>query len=374
MPRPTAVLVVSADQRKQIGQWVAALGTPQQVALRGRIVLAAGDGKSEAAIAADLKVDRKTVRLWRERFVAKGLPGLWEIAPGRGRKATYSAERIKAVIDATLQSKPKGMTHWSCRLMAAHQGISKSTVSTLWRSHNLKPHRTKTFKLSRDPKFLQKLTDVVGLYLNPPDKAIVLCVDEKSQIQALNRTQPGLPLKKGRCGTMTHDYKRNGTTTLFAALDVLQGKVIGDCHQRHRHQEFLKFLRRIDREFPGHAPLHLVVDNYGTHGTVEVKTWLRKHSRFVMHYVPTSCSWLNLIERWFAELTNKRIRRDSFLSVADLTAAIEDFLAAWNTSPKPFIWTATVDSILAKLAKCRQTLEQIQPGCTVPKTRKRKSS
>jgi len=374
MPRPTHVLVLSEDQRKQIGQWVTALGTPQQVALRGRIVLAAGDGKPEAAIAADLKVDRKTVRLWRERFVAKGLPGLWEIAPGRGRKATYNAERIKAVIDATLQSKPKGMTHWSCRLMAANQRISKSTVSNLWRSHNLKPHRTKTFKLSRDPKFLQKLTDVVGLYLHPPDQAIVLCVDEKSQIQALNRTQPGLPLKKGRCGTMTHDYKRNGTTTLFAALDVLQGKVIGDCHQRHRHQEFLKFLRRIDREFPGHAPLHLVVDNYGTHGTVEVKAWLKKHSRFVLHFVPTSCSWLNLIERWFAELTNKRIRRDSFLSVADLTAAIEDFLAAWNTSPKPFVWTATVDSIVAKLARCRQTLEQIQPGCTVPKTRKRKSS
>jgi len=374
MPRPTHVLVLSEDQRKQIGQWVTALGTPQQVALRGRIVLAAGDGQCEAAIAADLKVDRKTVRLWRERFVAKGLPGLWEIAPGRGRKATYDAERIKAVIDATLQSKPKGMTHWSCRLMAANQGISKSTVSNLWRSHNLKPHRTKTFKLSRDPKFLQKLTDVVGLYLNPPDQAIVLCVDEKSQIQALNRTQPGLPLKKGRCGTMTHDYKRNGTTTLFAALDVLQGKVIGDCHQRHRHQEFLKFLRRIDREFPGHAPLHLVVDNYGTHGTVEVKTWLKKHSRFVLHFVPTSCSWLNLIERWFAELTNKRIRRDSFLSVADLTAAIEDFLAAWNTSPKPFVWTATVDSIVAKLARCRQTLEQIQPGCTVRKTRKRTSS
>ena len=374
MPRPTHVLVVSEDQRKQIGQWMTALGTPQQVALRGRIVLAAGDGKSEAAIAADLKVDRKTVRLWRERFIAKGLPGLWEIAPGRGRKATYNAERIKALIDATLQSKPKGMTHWSCRLMAANQGISKSTVSNLWRSHNLKPHRTKTFKLSRDPKFLQKLTDVVGLYLNPPDKAIVLCVDEKSQIQALNRTQPGLPLKKGRCGTMTHDYKRNGTTTLFAALDVLQGKVIGDCHQRHRHQEFLKFLRRIDREFPGHAPLHLVVDNYGTHGTIEVRTWLKKHSRFVLHFVPTSCSWLNLIERWFAELTNKRIRRDSFLSVADLTAAIQDFLAAWNTSPKPFVWTATVDSIVAKLARCRQTLEQIQPGCTVRKTRKRKSS
>jgi transposase len=374
MPRSTRVLVVSEDQRKQIEQWLAALGTPQQVALRGRIVLAAGHGKSEAAIAAEMNVNRKTVRLWHERFVAQGLPGLWEVAPGRGRKATYSAERIKAVIDATLQSKPKGMTHWSCRLMAANQGMSKSTVSNLWRSHNLKPHRTKTFKLSRDPKFLQKLTDVIGLYLNPPDKAIVLCVDEKSQIQALNRTQPGLPLKKGRCGTMTHDYKRNGTTTLFAALDLLQGKVIGDCHKRHRHQEFLKFLRRIDREFSAQSPLHLVIDNYGTHRTAEVKAWLKKHPRFVMHYVPTSCSWLNLIERWFAELTNKRIRRDSFLSVGDLTTAIEEFLSAWNENPKPFVWTATVDSILAKLARCRQTLEQIQPGCTVPKTRKRKSS
>jgi transposase len=374
MPRPTPAVVVSEDQKKQIEQWLAALGTPQQVALRGRILLAAGHGKSEAAIATEMNVNRKTVRLWRERFAEKGVAGLWEIAPGRGRKATYGPERIKAVIDATLQSKPKGMTHWSCRLMAASQGISKSTVSNLWRSHNIKPHRTKTFKLSRDPKFLEKLTDVVGLYLHPPDKAVVLCVDEKSQIQALNRTQPGLPLKKGRCGTMTHDYKRNGTTTLFAALNVLQGKVIGDCHKRHRHQEFLKFLRRIDREFLGNTPLHLVIDNYGTHGTVEVKTWLKRHSRFVIHYVPTSCSWLNLIERWFAELTNKRIRRDSFLSVADLTAAIEDFLAAWNASPKPFVWTATVDSILAKLARCRQTLEQIQPGCTVPKTRKRKSS
>lgn len=374
MPRSTPALAVSEDQQKQIEQWLAALGTPQQVALRGRIVLAAGHGKSEAAIAAELNVNRKTVRLWRERFAAQGLPGLWEIAPGRGRRPTYSPERIKAVIDATLQTKPKGMTHWSCRLMAANQGMSKSTVSNLWRSHNLKPHRTKTFKLSRDPKFLQKLTDVVGLYLNPPDQAIVLCVDEKSQIQALNRTQPGLPLKKGRCGTMTHDYQRNGTTTLFAALDLLQGKVIGDCHKRHRHQEFLKFLRRIDREFSGKTPLHLVIDNYGTHGTAEVKAWLKKHPRFVMHYVPTSCSWLNLIERWFAELTNKRIRRDSFLSVDDLTTAIEEFLSAWNEDPKPFVWTATVDSILAKLARCRQTLEQIQPGCTVPKTRKRKSS
>ena len=258
--------------------------------------------------------------------------------------------------------------------MAAHQRMSKSTVSNLWRSHNIKPHRTKTFKLSHDPRFLEKLTDVIGLYLNPPDKAIVLCVDEKSQIQALNRTQPGLPLKKGRCGTMTHDYKRNGTTTLFAALDLLQGKVIGDFHKRHRHPEFLQFLRRIDREFPGQTILHLVMDNYGTHRHADIKAWLRKRPRFVIHYVPTSCSWLNLIERWFAELTNKRIRRDSFLSVADLVTAIEDFLAVWNENPRPFVWTATVDSIVSKLAQCRQTLEQIQPGCTLPKGRRRMSS
>ena len=374
MPRPTVSLLLSEEEQEQIERWLAALGTPQQVALRCRIVRAASQGQSEAAIAAALDTSRPTVRLWKERFAQKGLAGLWEIAPGRGRKATYGPERIQAVIDATLQSKPQGSTHWSCRVMAATQVMSKSTISNIWRSHNLKPHRTKTFKLSRDPKFLEKLTDVIGLYLNPPDQAIVLCVDEKSQIQALNRTQPGLPLKKGRCGTMTHDYKRNGTTTLFAALDVLQGKVIGDCHQRHRHQEFLRFLRRIDREFPGPTPLHLVMDNYGTHGTPEVKTWLKRHPRFVVHYVPTSCSWLNLIERWFAELTNKRIRRGSFFSVPELETAIQQFLSAWNEKPKPFVWTATVESILAKLSRCRQTLEQIQPGCTVPKARKRKTS
>ena len=374
MPRSAAVVTLSEDQQNQVEQWLAAMGTPQQVALRCRIVLAVSRGASEAAIASELGINRKTIRLWRERFSQAGLKGLWEIAPGRGRKATYSPERVKAVIDATLQSKPKGETHWSCRLMTASQGIGKSTVSNLWKSHNIKPHRTKTFKLSRDPKFLEKLTDVVGLYLNPPDQAIVLCVDEKSQIQALNRTQPGLPLKKGRCGTMTHDYKRNGTTTLFAALDLLQGKVIGDFHKRHRHQEFLKFLRRIDREFADGRALHIVMDNYGTHGTAEVKTWLRKHRRFVIHYVPTSCSWLNLIERWFAELTNKRIRRDSFFSVNHLIAAINQFLAAGNENPRPFVWTATVDSIVAKLARCRQTLEQIQPGCTAPKRRKHLST
>ena len=374
MPRAIVPLVLSQDHQEQLERWLAALGTPQQVALRCRIVLGIAAGKAEVVVAAENRVNRKTVRLWRARFLAQGLQGLWEIAPGRGRKATYDSTRIKTVIDATLQSKPRGSTHWSCRTMAQAQGISKSTVNNIWRSHNIKPHRTQTFKLSRDPRFLEKLTDVVGLYLNPPDKAMVLCIDEKSQIQALDRTQPGLPIKKGRCGTMTHDYKRNGTTTLFAALDLIQGKVIGDCYKRHRHQEFLKFLRRINREFPGNTSLHVVMDNYGTHGTPQVKAWLKRHPRFVVHYVPTSCSWLNLIERWFAALTNKRIRRDSFPSLDALVAAIEGFLAVWNQKPRPFVWTATVDSILAKLTRCRQTLEQIQPGCTAPKTRKRKSS
>lgn len=350
------------------------MGTPQQVALRCGIVLSAAAGMSETANATKHGVNRKTVRLWRERFAKFGPAGLWEIAPGRGRKATYDATRIKTLVDATLQTKPEGSTHWSCRTMAAAQGIGKSTVNRVWRSHNLKPHRSETFKLSRDPKFLERLTDVVGLYLNPPQKAIVLCVDEKSQIQALNRTQPGLPMKKGRGGTMTHDYQRKGTTSLFAALDILEGKVIGDCYSRHRHQEFLKFLRRINREFPGTKELHLVMDNYATHSTPAVKAWLAKHPRFHIHLVPTSCSWLNLIERWFAELTNKRIRRGTFLSVDDLITAIQEFLAAWNKNPKPFIWTATVDSIVAKLSRCRQTLEQIQPGCTRPTARRKRSS
>jgi transposase len=374
MPRAIDPLVLSPDQRGELQRWVVALGTPQQVALRCRIILAVAAGKAEVGIAAENGVNRKTVRLWRERFRGGGPQALWEIAPGRGRKPSYDVTRIKAVIDATLQTKPKGNTHWSCRTMAVAQGIGKSSVSRIWRSHNIKPHRTETFKLSRDPRFLEKLTDVVGLYLNPPHQAIVLCVDEKSQIQALQRTQPGLPLKKGRCGTLTQDYKRHGTTTLFAALDVLAGKVIGDCYKRHRHQEFLRFLRRIDREFSGKMSLHLVMDNYGTHGTPEVKAWLKRNPRFKVHYTPTSSSWLNLIERWFGELTSKRIRRDSFFSVGDLIAAINEFLAAWNHKPRPFMWTATVESIVGKLAHCRQTLEQIQPGCTAPKARKRKTS
>jgi len=374
MPRTIPALTVSARDRDQIQQWLAAHGTPQHVALRSRIVLAAAAGQSDSAIARALEINRKTVRLWRARFAEHGLHSLWEVAPGRGRKPTYGLEKIKAIVDATLQTKPKGMTHWSCRLLAESQGVSKSTISTIWRSHNLKPHRVTHFKLSRDPRFLEKLTDVVGLYLNPPQQALVLCVDEKSQIPALDRTQPGLPLKKGRCGTMTHDYKRHGTTTLFAALEVLQGRVIGQCYERHRHQEFLQFLRRLDREFPGDTPLHLVMDHYGTHTHPKVQTWLRRHPRVRPHFVPTSSSWLNLVERWFGELTSKRVRRGSFCSVQDLQQAITEFLTAWNENPKPFVWTATVESIQKKLSRCRQTLEQIQPGCTHPRSRKAKTT
>jgi transposase len=238
---------LSSGDREEVERWLKAYGTQQQVVLRGRIVLAAVGGQGDSTIARQLEINRKTVTLWRERIEKVGIGSLWKVAKGRGRKPSYGAKKIKAVVDATVQTKPKGMTHWSCRLMAQQQGITKSTVSNLWQSHNLKPHRTKSFKLSRDPCFLEKLTDVVGLYMNPPEQAIVLCVDEKSQIQALDRTQPGLPLKKGRCRTMTHDYKRNGTTTLFAALEVLEGKLIGECYQRHRHLGFLRFLRCVDR-------------------------------------------------------------------------------------------------------------------------------
>ena len=372
MPRTSPVVSLSDVDREQLEAWVTAHGTPQQVALRCRIVLAAADGQTSRLISEDSGINPKTVALWRDRFIKTGPEGLWEIAPGRGRKPTDTAGKIKRIVQATLSTKPKGITQWSCRQMAQAQGVSKSTISNIWRSHQLQPHRTKRFKLSRDARFLEKLTDVVGLYLNPPDQALVLCVDEKSQIQALDRTQPGLPMKKGRLGTMTHDYKRNGTTCLFAALEVLQGKVIGQCYSRHRHQEFLKFLRRLDKEFPGKVPLHLVMDNYGTHKHPNVQAWLKRHPRFIPHFVPTSSSWLNLVERWFGELTSKAVRRGSFASVADLEQAIAQFLEAWNENPNPFLWTATVESIQAKLARCRQTLEQIKPGCTAPRSRKKK--
>jgi transposase len=254
--------------------------------------------------------------------------------------------------------------------MAREQGVSKNTIHRIWQEHQLKPHLTKSFKLSRDPKFLEKLTDVVGVYLTPPQNAVVLCVDEKSQIQALDRTQPGLPLKRGRCGTFTHDYKRNGTTSLFAALQMVEGRVIGECYPRHRHQEFLRFLRRLNGEFPETTELHLILDNYGTHGHESVRRWLAKHRRFVLHFIPTSSSWLNLVERWFAELSQKAVRRGAFRSVADLERAIKEFMEAWNANPAPFVWTATVESILEKLTRCRRRLEQLEPRCTTTKLRK----
>ena len=370
MARRALLVTLSESDRRELERWANAHRTPQQVVQRCRILVAAAKGQRDKDIAESMGINVKTVALWRKRFSREGPDSLWEVAAGRGRKPQFTADKVEDIINATLQTKPKGATHWSCRTMAEKQGVSKATINRIWQSHGLKPHRIKGFKLSRDPRFLEKLTDVVGLYLNPPEKALVLCVDEKSQIQALDRTQPGLPLKKGRCGTMTHDYKRNGTTTLFAALELAQGKVIGQCYARHRHQEFLKFLKRLDAEFPTEMKLHLVMDYNGTHKHPKVRGWLQRHPRFVPHFIPTSSSWLNLIERWFGELTGKRIRRGVFVSVPDLVAAIEDYLAVWNTNPKPLVWTATVASIVEKLDGCKQTLEKIKPGCTLPRSRK----
>jgi transposase len=338
---------------------VRAHGTPQRVAKCSRIILLAAQGMSNRQIAREVGVSRPTVIKCRERFAADGCAGLTEVRAGRGRKPTIGPAKVKEIVHATLHTKPQGATHWSCRSMAIAQGVSKATVQRIWEAHGLEPHRVQTFKLSRDPHFVEKLTDVVGLYLNPPDKAVVLCIDEKSQIQALDRTQPGLPMKKGRCGTMTHDYKRNGTTTLFAALNVLEGSVIGDCMPRHRNQEFLKFLRRLDREFPRELDLHMILDNYGSHKHPNVKKWLSKHQRFHPHFIPTSSSWLNLVECWFAQLTNKRIRRGAFRSVPELIAAIQEFVQTHNQNPKPFIWTASVQSILEKLDRCKAIYETL---------------
>jgi transposase len=326
---------------------------------RAKIIQMAVDGILSQDIAHNLGVSRPTVQLWRQRFLALRLPGLEKDAPRPGRVPKISEAKIRAVVEATLHAKPAHATHWSTRSMAKAQHLSQPTVHRIWKQHNLKPHLVETFKLSRDKHFVEKLTDVVGLYLNPPDKALVLCVDEKSQIQALDRTQPGLPMKKGRCGTMTHDYKRNGTTTLFAALSMLDGKVIGDCMPRHRHQEFIRFLNKIDSETPAGLDLHLVVDNYGTHKHPRVKSWLRRHPRFHLHFIPTSSSWLNLVERWFRKITDKRIRRGIFRSVPELITAIAEYLDNHNQNPKVFVWSAPVERILAKIAKCKEALESL---------------
>jgi len=359
MWNPPPALSLTLDQKQTLQSWVNARNTPQKIAFRARLILLASEGHANRHIARTLSTSRPTVVLWRSRFVCGGPQALLEDAPGRGRKVQISAAEVQAIIDATLQTKPRAATHWSVRSMARAQGVSPATVQRIWDANGLKPHRVRTFKLSRDKQFVEKLTDVVGLYLNPPDKALVLCVDEKSQIQALDRTQPGLPMKKGRCGTMTHDYKRNGTTTLFAALNVLAGTVIGHCMPRHRHQEFLKFLRQIERDCPGKLDLHLVLDNYGTHKHPTVKNWLAKHARFHLHFTPTGSSWLNLVERWFREITDKRIRRGTFHNVKELVEGIQEYLDQNNKEPKPFVWTATAEKILEKVARCKAIYETL---------------
>jgi transposase len=355
----TAPLSMTDGQREILEKLAKSQTTTHRDVTRAKALLLAEDGVANTAIAWELGVSPSSVTSWRSRFEQEGIAKFGKVKAGRGRKPTIPDDKVAAIVEATLHDKPPGETHWSCRSMARAQGVSPATVQRVWSARGLKPHLVKTFKLSNDKRFEEKLVDVVGLYLNPPDKAVVLCMDEKSQIQALDRTQPSLPMKKGRAGTMTHDYKRNGTTTLFAALNVLTGVVIGECLQRHRHEEFLKFLRKIDREVPKGLAVHMILDNYATHKHPNVVAWLEKHPRFHLHFTPTASSWLNLVERWFRELTDKAIRRGVFGSVPALIEAIEDYLEANNGDPKAFVWTATAEQILEKVRRGRTALDQI---------------
>jgi transposase len=356
---PAAALKLSGAQRDMLQVLARSTSAPHQQVQRAQVLLLAAAGEANTRIAERVGVTVVTVRAWRARFEQAGLADLGVVRAGRGRKPSIPQATVEAIVHATLREKPPGETHWSCRTMAKAQGVSPATVQRIWSARGLKPHRVKTFKLSNDKRFEEKLVDVVGLYLNPPENAIVLSMDEKSQIQALDRTQPSLPMTPGRAGTMTHDYKRNGTTTLFAALDVLSGSVISQCLPRQRHIEFLKFLRTIDREAPKGLEIHLILDNYSTHKHENVKTWLAKHPRFHLHFTPTSSSWLNLVERFFGNLTDKAIRRGVFHSVPDLIAAIEAYLNANNENPEPFVWTATADDILTKVRRGRVALNQL---------------
>jgi len=319
----------------------------------------AANGILSRDIAKKLHISRPTVQLWRQRFLSLRLVGLEKDAPRPGRLPKIPQKKVNAIVEATLHTTPVNATHWSTRSMAKAQGVSEATVRRIWKQHNLKPHLVETFKLSRDKHFIEKLCDVVGLYVNPPDKAIVFCVDEKSQIQALDRTQPLLPLRPGIPARQTHDYKRNGTTTLFAALSMLDGTVIGDCMPRHRHQEFIRFLQLINVKTPADMKLHLIVDNYGTHKHPRVQSWLKRHPRFKLHFTPTSSSWLNLVERWFREITDKRIRRGSFKNVQMLITTIQDYIDTHNQNPRVFIWSASVENILAKITKCKEALDAL---------------
>jgi transposase len=360
---------LTADAQSKLVDWIKAHGTPQQVVKRCRLILLMASGTPALQAAKTVGTNRHTAELWRDRFREHGPDTLWEIAPGRGRKPR--AGLAARIVETTLQSKPRGQTHWSSRQLARRLDVHHSTVARVWQDHELKPHRHTTFKLSRDPNYTAKLIDVVGVYLSPPEHAVVLCVDEKSQIQALDRTQPGLPLKPGRSSSWTHDYVRNGTTTLFAALEVAKGKVTGQCYAKHRHHEFLKFLRHLDAEYDGGQDLHLILDNYGTHKHEKVRRWLGRHPRFKLHFIPTSSSWLNLVERWFAQLTNQAVRRGSFANVPDLVEAIFEFIAASNEEGRPFVWKATAEELLKKYERCRSRLEEISPGCTAPRRRRK---
>ena len=330
--------------------------TSKRLHERCLVVLLAANGKTNEQIAAKLKITRKAAGRWRSRFVEEGRAGIESDRPGRGRKQTYTPEVREVIVRMTLREKPANATHWSRTSMAEAARVSPSTVGRIWRENGLKPHLQETFKLSKDPQFVERLEDVIGLYLNPPAHAIVLSCDEKSQIQALDRTQPGLPLKKGRAGTMTHDYVRHGTTTLFAALNVADGKVISQCQSRHRHQEWIKFLERIEEQTPPDREIHLILDNYATHKHPKVKRWLAKRPRFHLHFTPTSASWLNMVERFFRDLSERRLRRGVFHSVPALIEALEAYLESYNQKPTPFVWTATASDVLSKVKRARRHL------------------
>lgn len=357
--RTSKRIIVSDKDRVQLEGLIRNRNTSQKVALRARILLLSAYGMPTGEIIRQLGTSIPTITRWRNRYEDTGMTGLLKDRSRPGRKRRIEEAKVREVIERTLREKPAHATHWSTRSLAAVVALSPASVQRIWKAHGLKPHRFRTFKLSRDPHFVEKLQDIVGLYLNPPEHAFVLSVDEKSQIQALDRTQPGLPMKTGRAGTMTHDYKRNGTTTLFAALNTLDEKVIGQCLSRHRHQEFLKFLCTINRKTPKELDLHLIVDNYGTHTHPEVTAWLARHLRFHIHFTPTSASWLNLVECWFRKITEKRIRRGAFKSVQDLITSIMEYLDASNVEPKLFIWTASVQTILSKVKRANEVLETL---------------
>jgi transposase len=361
--RVAPLISLTDEQKAKLLAAANARSVSVRFAQRARMILLAGEGKQDIEIAAELSVQRQTVARWRERFLTLGIEGLGKDAPRGGRRRTARSDaKVRSIIRRTTQTTPPDATHWSTRSMARAQGTSEATVRRVWREHGIKPHRVRSFKLSNDKHFVEKLEDVVGLYLNPPEHALVLSCDEKSQIQALDRTQPSLPLKKGRVATMTHDYIRHGTTTLFAALSTLDGKLIGTCMKRHRHQEWIKFLDLIDQQTPADKELHLIVDNYATHKHPKVRAWLKRHPRFHMHFTPTSASWLNMVERFFRDLTDKRLRRGVFTSVEQLIAAIQQHIDTQNLSPKPFIWTAKASDILQKVKLAREQLHMSVTG------------